>query len=88
MEIKPVVTYDLDDFVWIFENRCAVVFPIDHPNCSNKNPVMTSTVISIKGTEFETINTRYVGVHRDVPKEEKEKEEPLDIPEFLRSGSD
>lgn len=40
----------------------AIVVPIDHPNCSNKGPVLTSIVEHydpITG-EFETENSRYV----------------------------
>ncbi len=63
--MKPVVTYNLDDFTSIEKNRCAIVTPIDHPSehVSNKLSAHTSTVISIDGDDFETLNTKYVGVH-------------------------
>lgn len=66
--MKPIVTYNLDDFYSIMINRGAIVMPLDHPKRSNKNAVHTSTVISKEGVNFETMNTKYVGVHNGKPK--------------------
>lgn len=41
----------------------ATVVPVDHPdneNVTNGMPVHTTRVVSIDGTTFETLNTRYV----------------------------
>ena len=40
----------------------AVIFPVDHPHCSNTKPVYTSDVIKFEGHsgKFETENTLYV----------------------------
>lgn len=63
--MKTVVHYNLDQWSSIYKNRCAIVSPLDHPShrVSNKNAIHTSTVISIDGDNFETVNSRYVGVH-------------------------
>jgi len=63
--MKPVVKYNLDQWCSITKNRCAIVSPIDHPShrVSNNNAVHTSTVVSVNGDDFETLNTKYIGVH-------------------------
>jgi hypothetical protein len=63
--MKPTVKYNLDQWSSIFKNRCAIVSPLDHPShrVTNGYAVHTSTVISIDGDNFETLNTKYVGVH-------------------------
>ena len=63
--MKQIVKYNLDQWHSIHKNRCAIVCPIDHPShrVTNRNAVHTSTVISIDGNNFETINTKYTGVH-------------------------
>ena len=41
----------------------AYVEPIDHPNCSNTGHVRTSQIVSKSDNgDFETCNTKYVGV--------------------------
>jgi len=63
---KPIVKYHMDEWSSICKGKCAIVSPIDHPShrVSNKNAVHTSTVVSIdaNGRDFETLNTKYVGV--------------------------
>ncbi len=80
--IKPVVTYNLDKHHEIELNRGAYIYPIDHPSdrVSNLDVARTSTVISVNGDDFETLNTKYVGVHNG--------ELMLDMPKFLRRHDD
>ncbi len=67
--MKPIVQYNVDQFHSISKHRGAIVVPIDHPNCSNKGAIHTSTVIGIEGQNFETINTKYVAVHNGPEKD-------------------
>lgn len=60
---KQEVKYNLDEFHTIRKDQSAIVCPIDHPHCSNKNAVHTSRVISVDGDNFETMNTKYYGIH-------------------------
>ena len=59
---KPVIHYIPEDDVIINVGRAAFVFPLDHPQCTNKYHVLTSTVLwHDKDTgEFETTNSIYV----------------------------
>mgnify|MGYP006959942198 CR=1 FL=1 len=63
--MKQVVKYNLDQYSSIVKNRNARVYPIDHPSdlVSNYELAFTSTVIAVNGDDFETLNTKYIGVH-------------------------
>ena len=63
---KPEVKYDLNQYNHVCLGRGAVVFPMNHPSeaVSNKVATYTSEVISVQGADFETLNTRYVGVFK------------------------
>ena len=65
--MKQIVKYNLNEYSSIVLNRNAIVSTIDHPShrVSNTKPVRTSTVVSVDGDDFETLNTRYIGVHAD-----------------------
>ena len=71
---KQEVKYDLTKYNFVKLGAPAVVKPINHPSklVSNERFSMTTTVISMAGVDFETMNTRYVGVFP-----ENESEEPL-----------
>lgn len=59
--MKKTVYYEVNKENIISEGMKAYVKPVDHPNCSNKNFVLTSVVIKhnkITG-DFETHNTLY-----------------------------
>lgn len=61
--MKPLVHYDCNcTLSSITLGSPAIVFPTDHPLCSNRGPVMTSVVVkhNKETGEFETENTRYV----------------------------
>ena len=63
---KPEVQYDMSDFCKIILGQGAIVTPLNHPSphVSNTGSVHTSRVISITDEDFETENTRYVGVRK------------------------
>ena len=63
---KAEVKYDLNQYNRVCLGRGAVVFPMNHPSeaVSNKVASCTSEVVSIEGADFETRNTRYVGVFK------------------------
>jgi len=63
--MKPTVKYNLDQWYKVTKGTSAIVCPMDHPShrVSNRNAVHTSTVLSVDGDNFETENTKYIGVH-------------------------
>lgn len=58
---KRVVHYRTDVDFFVKMGKCALVTPVDHPNCSNTKPVITSPVMQFNPIDggFETINTIY-----------------------------
>ena len=61
--MKKLVKYNLHKKSTIVVGKRAIVWPIDHPNCTNMGPAITSKVVSIgeDGRTFETENTNYCG---------------------------
>jgi len=66
--VKPVVHYDVGEHVYIMVGFPAMVHPIDHPSnlVSNEQIVETGKVLGLTETGFETENTIYVAVKRDI----------------------
>lgn len=62
---KPTVQYILDHRNHIHKGEAACVRPINHPSgyVSNTTWSCTSTVVAKDGDNFETLNTKYVGVN-------------------------
>ena len=65
MNSKPTVHYALDHRNHIHKGESALIQPINHPSgyVSNTTWSVTSTVVQVEGDDFETMNTKYVGVH-------------------------
>jgi hypothetical protein len=61
LKIKPIVQYLPSNFNVIKKGKRAYIFPIDHPSelVSNNTMVMTSPVVEVGATYFETENTLY-----------------------------
>lgn len=66
MADKSVVHYKADEPSIIVKGHNAMVYTLDHPTCSNKGAVLTSTVLEqdYKTGEFETENHFYKPAHR------------------------
>ena len=62
LKIKPIVQYLPSNFNVIKKGKRAYIFPIDHPSglVSNDTMVITSPVVEVGATYFETENTRYI----------------------------
>lgn len=62
IKIKPIVQYLPSNFNYIQKGKRAMVVPLDHPGefVSNTTMVITSPVVEVGGTWFETENTRYI----------------------------
>lgn len=61
---KKKVEYEPHDRQMIVEGYSAIIQPLNHPNCSNTNPVRTTEVKSYNKETgvFETQNTVYIPV--------------------------
>lgn len=61
IKIKPIVQYLPSNFNYIRKGKRAMVIPVDHPGelVSNNKEVITSPVIDVGRTWFETENTFY-----------------------------
>jgi len=62
IEIKPIVQYFSSNHNYIQKGKRAMVQPVDHPGelVSNTTMVITSPVVEVGATWFETENTRYI----------------------------
>lgn len=62
IKIKPIVQYLPSNFNYIQKGKRAMVSPLDHPGelVSNTTMVITSPVVEVGDTWFETENTRYI----------------------------
>ena len=57
---KKIVHYDDTKDVSLHKGKSAWIYPVDHPDLSNKKLAVTSVVLSVKANgEFETMNTIY-----------------------------
>jgi len=61
---KPVVHYAIHHANHVHKGESALIQPIDHPSgyVTNTAWAVTSTVVAHDGDDFETLNTKYVGV--------------------------
>lgn len=62
IKIKPIVQYLPSNFNFIQKGKRAFIKPLDHPSALliNAAEVITSPVIEVGSTWFETENTRYI----------------------------
>lgn len=62
---RPEVMYSLNHHRFVKLGSRAVIHPVDHPVIPKHRTLHTSSpVISVEGIDFETMNTRYIGVWR------------------------
>ncbi len=66
--MKPVVLYNINRRPKIKVGYVVYIYTINHPSLRVSNAIMvaTSPVLRKRGVCFETENTVYVGVERDV----------------------
>ena len=63
---KRVVHYNIDEYhANIKKGLCAIVVPFDHPDVKGHAGCHTSTVVDCRSVNFETENTKYIGITKE-----------------------